>query len=121
MPEFQVGESVQVGGQGEKGKIIEINRPLGTYPIYKVHMMGNGQIKNAAKHELVKGMPDEIFHNLFDCFEQPQATATSTISLADLINDNILSTVNASDIDLELFERTEQLSILFPSQATADL
>ena len=40
MTEFKVNEIVQVGG--EKGKIIEITKTLGTYPIYKVHMMGNG-------------------------------------------------------------------------------
>ena len=111
MTEFKVNEIVQVGG--EKGKIIEITKPLGTYPIYKVHMMGNGEIRSAARHELVKGMPDEDFQNLFDCFEQ--ARATGTISLLDLLNENTLSNVNASDLGPELFETNVQEDTTVPS------
>jgi hypothetical protein len=65
---FKVGDQVQVGPQGEKGKIIEIYRPLGTYPMYKVHLMTTGTVTTAAVHELVKGMPDHDFQDLFDCF-----------------------------------------------------
>ena len=100
MSTFKVGEIVQVGEQGEKGKIIEITKPLGTYNMYKVHMMGSGEIKSAAKHELVKGLADEVFHNLFDCFQPLESTSsTSTMSLTELLNnDQTFNTLNEIDI-----------------------
>ena len=97
MSSFKVGEIVQVGEHGEKGKIIEISKPLGTYNMYKVHMMGSGEIKSAAKHELVKGMADEVFHDLFNCFKPPQSTS-STMSLTDLLYDQTFDALNEIDL-----------------------
>ena len=49
--------------------------------MYKVHTYHAGEIKYASKHELVKGLPDEIFLDLFDCFtsEDIEAITRSTI------------------------------------------
>ena len=66
--EFKIGDVVQVGSNGEKGKIIDIIRPLGTYCMYKVHMYFTGNVRTAAKHELVKGLPDQDFQDLFECY-----------------------------------------------------
>ena len=66
---FNIGDIVQIGSQGERGKIIDIYKPLGTYPMYKVHVMSNGVIKTAARHELIKGMPDEDFQDLWTAVE----------------------------------------------------
>ena len=91
MPQFKVGEVVQIGPNGEKGKIIEITRPLGTYCMYKVHSMVNGQIKTCAYHELVKGLPDEDFLDLYNCFEKTSHTSipTSTVTLEELDTINL--------------------------------
>ena len=86
MPSFKVRDIVQVGNNGEKGRIIEVFRPLGTYCLYKVHMMGSGNVTTAAQHELIKGLPDHDFHDLFDCL-QPSAT-----------NEPHLQTINESDL-----------------------
>ena len=63
---FAIGDTVRIGSEGRKGKIVDIFRPLGTYLMYKVHMTDTGEIVSAAKHELVKGMSDEEFQFLFD-------------------------------------------------------
>jgi hypothetical protein len=64
--EFKVGDIVHIGNNGEKGKIIDIVKPLSTYCMHKVHTFYSGEIKVAAKHELLKGVPDEHFQNLFN-------------------------------------------------------
>jgi hypothetical protein len=68
MEYFNIGDTVQVWSNGEKGNIIDIIKPLGTYSMYKVHMFFSGDIKAAAKHELVKGIPDFDFQDLYDCY-----------------------------------------------------
>lgn len=102
MSSFKVGEIVQVGDHGEKGKIIDIYKPLGTYNMYKVHMMGSGEVKSASKHELVKGLADDVFQNLFDCYQQPQPHATTsnaTMSLTDILSDTTtFETINEIDL-----------------------
>lgn len=63
---FTVGETVTVGANGKRGKIVEVYKPIGTYIMFKVHLFGSGEVVTASKHELVKGMPDEDFDFLFD-------------------------------------------------------
>jgi len=46
--------------------------------MYKVHTYCTGEIKTAGKHELVKGLPDEDFVDLFDCFRPANAPTTAT-------------------------------------------
>ena len=48
--------------------------------MYKVHTYCTGEIKTAGKHELVKGLPDEDFVDLFDCFRPEIAPTTATFT-----------------------------------------
>lgn len=87
LADFKVGDVVCLGSDGEKGKIIDIYRPVGTYPMYKVHVMTSGNVKTAARHELVKGLPDEDFQDLFEAFQVPRPRPTSTASPVELLDD----------------------------------
>lgn len=62
---FEIGELVTIG---KKGKIVNIVKPCGTYEMYKVQSLKSGEIITAAKHELIKVIPDDEydFQNLFD-------------------------------------------------------
>lgn len=51
---FRIGDTVQVGYGGPRGKITNIVHPLGTFPLYTVHLFTGGFL-NVARHELVKG------------------------------------------------------------------
>ncbi|WAR05326.1 hypothetical protein MAR_020695 [Mya arenaria] len=89
--EFKIGDVVQIGSNVEKGKIIDIYKPLGTFSMYKVHTYCTGEIKSAARHELVKGLPDQDFQDLFDCFSHndiDQAMQTIANHELDLDNNN---------------------------------
>ena len=77
MKDFKVGDVVQLGAHSERGKIINI---LDTYSMYKVHTYCTGEIKTAGKHELVKGLPDENFVDLFDRFRHENAPTTATFT-----------------------------------------
>ena len=60
-------------------------------------MMGSGEVKSAAKHELVKDLVDDVFQDLFDCYQQPpqhSTTNTATMSLTDILSDKTLQTIN---------------------------
>jgi hypothetical protein len=46
---FHVGDTSQVGWNGEKGKITDIVRPLGTYSMYKVQLFSDGRIVTVEK------------------------------------------------------------------------
>jgi len=59
--EFKIGDTVQVGLNGQKGKVTDIIHPLGTFCMYKVRLFTNGNILTVARHELVKGLGDELF------------------------------------------------------------
>ena len=59
MGDFNIGDIVQIRSQGERGKITDIYKPL----------MSNGVIKTVARHELIKGMPDEDFQDLWTAIE----------------------------------------------------
>ena len=52
---FKVGDIVCVGDGGDKGKIIEVLKPLGTYDMYKGMSLYSGEIVTASKTQLVKG------------------------------------------------------------------
>ena len=49
-----------------KGKIIEVYNPLGTYDMYKVMSLYSGEILTASKTQLVKGLPDDDFNEIFE-------------------------------------------------------
>jgi hypothetical protein len=49
-------------------KEVDMYKPLGTYVMYKVHTYETGDILTVARHELVKGLADEDFQDLFNCF-----------------------------------------------------
>ena len=98
--EFKVGDVVCLGHHGEKGKIIDIYRPLGTYPMYKVHMMTNGSVKSAAHHELVKGLPDEDFQDLYDAFQVPRPTPTSTLCPLEILDNSNESSQNSVEYEI---------------------
>ena len=76
---FKVADVVCSGFNGEKGKIIDIYKTLGTYYIYKGHLMTSGNVMTAARHELVKGFPDEHLQDLFDAFQVHKYTVRSRI------------------------------------------
>ena len=67
--QFKIGDTVQLGSSGEKGKIIDIFKPNGTYNMYKVHLMTTGAVRTAARHELIKGLADEDFQDLFNAYD----------------------------------------------------
>ena len=75
--DFNVGDCVCVGASGEKGKIVDIYKPLGTYKMYKVQSYTTGDICTASKSQLVKGLPDEMFNPLAatTLFEKRYVTA----------------------------------------------
>lgn len=66
--EFKIGDVVKVGQRGEKGKIVDMYKPFGTYLMYKVYTYETGDILTVARHELVNGLADEDFQDLFNCF-----------------------------------------------------
>ena len=75
---LKVGDLVGVGPFGKKGKISNIWKPFGTYST--VHMLKDGSFLNAARHELVKGMPDDDFPNIPGIQENSEPTLTSEAS-----------------------------------------
>ena len=54
MKEFKIGDTVQIGLNGEKGKVIDIYKPVGTYCMYKIHMMFSGKVKQLQNMNLWK-------------------------------------------------------------------
>ena len=82
--DFNVGDCVCVGASGEKGKIVDIYKPLGTYKMYKVQSYTTGDICTASKSQLVKGLPDEMFNIIFE------------EAFQDEIDDNIIDTVSST-------------------------
>ena len=48
--------------------------------MYTVQTYCTGEIKTAGKHELVKGLLDEDFVDLFQCFRHENAPTTATFT-----------------------------------------
>ena len=80
--DINVGDCV--GASGEKGKIVDIYKPLGTYKMYKVQSYTTGDICTASKSQMVKGLPDEMFNIIFE------------EAFQDEIDDNIIDTVSST-------------------------
>ena len=83
--QFKLNDVVQIGSAGRRGKIVDIVRPLGTYEMYKVMLFDDGSVHSAARHELVKGLPDDLisFDNidlLFDDFYDQETSKNQTSS-----------------------------------------
>jgi len=68
--DFKIGDVVQIGTSGHKGKIVNIIQPTGTYSMYTIHNYFDGTITHCAKHELVKGMDDFLFEEMFNDFQE---------------------------------------------------
>jgi hypothetical protein len=68
--DFKIGDVVQIGTRGHKGKIVNIIQPTGTYSMYTIHNYFDGTITNCAKLELVKGMDDFLFEEMFNDFQE---------------------------------------------------
>ena len=66
----KIGDVVQIGTSRHTGKIVNIIQPTGTYPMYTIHNYFDGTITNCAKHELVKGMDDFLFEEMFNDFQE---------------------------------------------------
>ena len=62
MFDFHVGETVRIGSNGPKGKIVDIVQPAGAQScvMYKVQLFFDGTIKTVDKIRLVKGLPNEL-------------------------------------------------------------
>ena len=84
--EFKIGDSVSVGTDKQKGRIVNKFKPFGTFNMYTVHLFNDGTMVTAAKHELVKGMEDDEFNQMLP--------TTSNIDLSSLISNN--SNINLS-------------------------
>ncbi|KAJ8315132.1 hypothetical protein KUTeg_007282 [Tegillarca granosa] len=80
MEKFKIGETVTVGRNGQKGKIVNTVRPFGEsgHKMYKSQLYSSGEIISAATHELIKGLPDEdfLFQCLFDNYGKNTQTET---------------------------------------------
>ena len=74
MFEFNVGDVVRIGSNGEKGKIVDIVFPAGAQAcfMYKVQLFMDGSIRTVDKISLVKGLPNEL------SVEQNKAAETHT-------------------------------------------
>jgi hypothetical protein len=46
--------------------VVNIIQPTGTYSMYTIHNYFDGTITNCAKHDLVKGMDDFLFEEMFN-------------------------------------------------------
>ena len=68
--DFKIGDVVQIGTSGHKGKIVNIIQPTRTYSMYTIHNYFDGTITNCAKHELAKGMDDVLFEEMFNDFQE---------------------------------------------------
>jgi hypothetical protein len=44
--DFEIGDVVQIGTSGHKGKIVNIIQPTGTYSMYTIHNYFDGTITN---------------------------------------------------------------------------
>lgn len=84
--EFNIGDSVSVGTDKQKGRIVNKFKPFGTYNMYTVHLFNDGTMVTAAKHELVKGMEDDEFNQMLP--------TTSNIDFSSLISNS--SKINLS-------------------------
>jgi hypothetical protein len=58
---------VKCGFNGEKGTIVDIVFPLGTYAMYKVQLFIDGEILTLAKHKLVKRVHDDLIMFIRTC------------------------------------------------------
>ena len=84
--EFKIGDSVSVGTDKQKGRIVNKYKPFWTFNMYTVHLFNDGTMVTAAKHELVKGMEDDEFNKMLP--------TTSNIDLSSPISNN--SNINLS-------------------------
>ena len=112
MHDFSIGDTVQVGSNGQKGKITDIVQPLGTYCMYKVQSFNDGQIITVAKHELVKGLPDHLFN--FDK-QTNMSSATATMSKHEVCTKSANSTVQTDVFEDSILDDidTAELNNLF--------
>ena len=77
---------------GTKGKIISIEKPLGTYCIYNVQSLQDGTVKRKARHQLIKYISDDAF----ECEEAPG------------IDDQLLMGLFEGELDLGVNENNIQ-------------
>jgi uncharacterized membrane protein SpoIIM required for sporulation len=78
--EFKIGDSVSVRTDKQKGRIVNKLKPFGTFTMYIVHLLNDGTMVTAVKHELVKGMEDDEFNQM--------VPTTSNMDLSSLISNN---------------------------------
>jgi hypothetical protein len=99
---FLVGDTVKCGLNGGMGKIVELIHPLGTYAVYKVQLFNDGKIFTLEKHELVKGLPDDLMMFNSDMYNQlivPKKTIQVQTSNLKLFETSSLDTLNSSKLD----------------------
>ena len=49
--DFKIGDSVSVGTDKQKGRIVNKFKPFGTFNMYTIHLFNDGTMVTAAKHE----------------------------------------------------------------------
>ncbi|XP_033727679.1 glutamine-rich protein 1-like [Pecten maximus] len=104
---FRVGETVRVGQNGKRGKIVSIEKPLGTYTYYVIHSF-DGEMIRCARHELIKGLDDHVVFDkeLLQLFNPqnspPQPTSESSpppgLSIATPPHDQLATAPSSSTI-----------------------
>lgn len=100
--DFKIGDVVQIGTSGHKGKIVNIIQPTGTYSMYTIHNYFDGTITHCAKHELVKGMDDFLFEEMFNDFQEYDNIPLACNSLPNksdsttTASDSLLDTISMS-------------------------
>ena len=102
--QFNIGDFVCVGTNGERGKIVNKFKPLGTYPLYTVQSLYDGKIMTAAKHELVKGQPNDEFHELFNEYNIETLFGNCSESATEVNNSSNMFNATEDNGYTELFD-----------------
>jgi hypothetical protein len=100
--DFKIGDVVQIGTSGHKGKIVNIKQPTGTYSMYTIHNYFDGTITNCAKHELVKGMADVLFEEMFNDFQEHDNIPLPCNSLPNRSNSTTACSITTAASDSPL-------------------
>ena len=115
---FKIGDFVCVGSDRNKGNTVNTHKTFETYTMYNVHMLDDGTFNTCARHQLIKGMSDSEFPDLFhdssvrysavplkQVFDFVPNTTTTAVSPPPLS----LSPLSENDSDQEILAALSEL------------
>ena len=109
-----------------KGKIVNVYKPIGTYPMFTVHFYDDGSFKNFAAHELAKAgsspdvtshieQADEMsdFSDMFDNWDYTEDEQTVPGPNQSIMSGNVHPEVpgQSKKVDNSRFQQTDDIDV----------